>query len=408
MRYLCLILLGLLLLFAACGENTPERTTLTWWQFWTSPDVKPTIEMLASDFEIEHPEVDITLGDLTWSDGHEKIVISLAAGKGPDVIELGSDWVCEFAAAGKLLDITDAVADLRDDLLMWEPATYEDRIYGVPWLLGTRVLFCNRELLSRAGYDEHFRPESWDDLLDAARRVNELDDDVFGFGSNSAERHRLYKKYLPFFWSAGGTVFNEDRTATQFDSEAGRQSLEFYLQLAQTGITETQARLDEYFAAGKLGFVISGDWLVRKISHAESGLNYCVALVPGPDIDTPGLSFAGGEYLVVNAATDGPEECVDLLRFLVQPEQDAWFCAVANSFTAANRNAVVPVDTSREDIAAVFREQLLLSRPSPTHPKWVYLEEAIEQGVEQALYGERTPASALAEIDRQCAEILRQ
>jgi multiple sugar transport system substrate-binding protein len=112
MRYLCIILLSLLLLLCACGQSTPEQAKLTWWQFWTAPEIKPTIEMLAADFEREHPEVDVTLGDLTWSDGHEKIVISLAAGKGPDIIELGSDWVCEFAAAGKLLDITDAVADL--------------------------------------------------------------------------------------------------------------------------------------------------------------------------------------------------------------------------------------------------------------------------------------------------------
>jgi multiple sugar transport system substrate-binding protein len=307
-----------------------------------------------------------------------------------------------------LLDITDAVADLRDDLLMWEPVTYEGRIYGVPWLLGTRVLFCNRELLSRAGYHERFRPESWDELLDAARRVNELGNDVFGFGSNSAERHRLYKKYLPFFWSAGGEVFNEDRSSTQFDSEAGRQSLEFYLQLAQTGITDTQARLDEYFAAGNLGFVISGDWLVRKIERMDPELDYFVALVPGTEVETPGLSFAGGEYLVVNAATRQPEECVALLHFLVQPKQNAWFCGVANSFTAANRNVEVSVDTSQDDIAVVFREQLLLSRPSPVHPKWVYFEETIEKGIERALYGKLTVEEALAEIDKHCAEILNQ
>ncbi len=407
-RLLLLVLLSLLLALS-CSQKEAEVTTIDWWHFWTNPEVRPTIDRLVNDFEAVNPGVEIKLGDLTWSDGHEKIVISMAAGKGPDVIELGSDWVCEFAAAGKLLDITDRVADRQDDLLMWEPATYRRKIYGVPWMLGTRVLFCNRTLLEQVGsqYGPTGQIVSWDQLLRLARRINQLEDDTYGFGSNSAERHRLYKKYLPFFWSAGGEVFNADQSATQFDSEPGHRSLRFYLELAKTGIMETQARLDEYFAAGRIGFVISGEWLVRKLEKLDPKMDYFVSTLPGPTANDTGISFAGGEYLVINVNSDKQEIALALIRFLTQPKENQCFCRAAGSFTPANRYSLDPADTLLASVAAVFRRQSGSARPTPVHPAWVYIEEAIEKGIEQALYGELTVAEALLRIDRQCAAILQ-
>jgi multiple sugar transport system substrate-binding protein len=399
----CAILLVLLL---ACGKSGSEKTTISWWQFWTSPDVAPTIRQLVDKFEKEDPNINVELGELTWSDGHEKIVISLAAGKGPDLVELGSDWVAEFAAADKLLDISDKIGDLRNDLQMWEPVTYDGGVYGLPWMLGTRVLFGNRKLLREAGYEDDFQPKNWDELLTAARAVNSLSDEYHGFGSNAAERHTLYKKFLPFFWSAGGRVFDSTGTATQFDSEAGRESLQYYLQLSDAGVIETQARLDEYFAAGQVGFVISGDWLVRKILKSYPELDFYVQVLPGPDSTRPGISFAGGEYLAVNAASQHTDAAYSLAQFLVQPKNDEAFCVAAGSFTPANRKAAGVTDTSLAEVATVFRMQLDHARSTPVNPHWVYIEEAIEKGVEQALYGEMTYQEALTWIDKRCAEIL--
>lgn len=405
MKFITCLLLVLLLLLS-CSPADKPGAQISWWQFWTSPDVAPTIRQLAAEFETANPGIGVELGELTWSDGHEKIVISLAAGKGPDVVELGSDWVAEFAAAGRLLEIGDRVADLSVTLQMWEPASYEGKIYGVPWMLGTRVLFVNRGLLTRAGYSSDFKPSDWEQLLQAAQAINGLGEGVYGFGSNSAERHRLYKKFLPFFWSAGGVVFDSAQTQTLFDSEAGRKSLDYYLSLSQAGLIESQSRLDDHFTSGNLAFVISGEWLVKKLERSHPDLDYFVQLIPAPDSGTNGISFAGGEYLVVNAATDNPEAAIALIRYLSQPEQNARFCRAAGNFTPANREAVSVSDSSLVEIAALFRRQLESSRSTPVHPAWVYLEEAIEKGIEKALYGQLGSRAALEEIDKRCNEIL--
>jgi len=363
---------------------------------------------MIGEFERAHPQIKVQLGDLTWADGHEKIAIAVAAGGGPDVIELGSDWISEFAASGKLSDLTAATQGLTDSLLMWDPAIYQSKRYAVPWMLGTRVLFCNRTLLRQAGYDETFVPRTWIELAEAAAKISRLGDNRFGFGSNSAERHRLYKKYLPFFWSAGGEVFNSNMTATQFNSDAGRKSLEYYLRLSANGLVETQARIEDYFAAGKIGFVISGEWLVKKLNRMERSFDYFVTTMPSPGGKKPGVSFAGGEYLVVSSASKNPDIAMELIRFLVQSQNDTMFARATGSFTPVNVASTMTYDAELTPIAEMFQQQLHNSRSTPVHPAWVSLEEALERGIEQALYKKKSPDDALQMIDNDCAAILKK
>ncbi len=405
MKRLALLLFTILLAIGACSSASAPKGPLVWWQFWTNPEVRPAVAQLVSDFE-RSSSAQVELGDLTWSDGHEKIAIALATGGGPDVVELGSDWVAEFAASNRLLDLTDHVGGLRDSLLMWEPGIYKGRIFAVPWMLGTRVLFCNRTLLVKAGYSTDFVPATWAELLEASRRIDMLDDETFGFGSNSAERHRLYKKYLPFFWSAGGEVFNNDATQTQFNTAAGLASLDFYLLLSQTGIVETQARIEEYFAAGKIGFVISGEWLVGKLSRSDQSFDYFVTIMPSAQTGGVGVSFAGGEYLVVNESSENPVAALALLRHLTLPQNDQLFTKATGSFTPVNRFSALEVDSALARTAAVFQRQIGASKSTPVHPGWVAVEEILERGIEQALYRKLSVQDALAMIDRETAPIL--
>lgn len=390
-----------------CSSAPKANAPIVWWQFWTNPEVRPTITQLASSYETA-TQNKIELGDLTWSDGHEKIAIALSTGGGPDVIELGSDWVAEFAASGRLLDLTDRLGGMRDSLLMWEPGIYRDRVYAVPWMLGTRVLFCNRSLLDSAGFSADFVPTTWAELLEASRRIDQLGEDVFGFGSNSAERHRLYKKYLPFFWSAGGEVFNANATQTQFGTNAGRASLDFYLLLSTNGIVETQSRIEEYFASGKIGFVISGEWLVGKLNRTELPFDYFVTVMPSVEPGGVGISFAGGEYLVINQSSHSPGAAVALLRHLTLPENDRLFTTATGSYTPVNRFTAFTTDSAPTATAAVFQRQIGDSRSTPVHPAWVAIEEILERGIEQALYKKMSSQEALDMIDRETAPILQK
>ena len=205
---LCMFLL--LSTALACGTGSDERddgrVTLHFWQFWR-PDV---IQSIIDDFELDHPDIDVVVQQLTWQSGLQKIEAAVAAGTGPDLCELGSTWLPRFADAGVLFDVTDEVAPIRDRYRMWSSVTLNGRAWGLPWVLGTRALFINRTLFRKAGLDPDQPPETWDELLDAAARIDSLGDDRYGFAVNAGERYILYKKFMPFAWGNGGHILSQD------------------------------------------------------------------------------------------------------------------------------------------------------------------------------------------------------
>lgn len=390
----------LVLVCAGCIKRVDEKTTITWWQFWTDSRAKPVIEELVATFEGANPNIDVQVVDLTWAEGHQKIVVGFATGTAPDVLELGSDWVAEFSSKGLLLDLTAEAERHLDQFTTWEPVAYEGRIFGYPWLLGTRVLFYNKDLMRRAKIDTTRPPETWSEWLKQAQAINSLKGgDVHGFAANTFERHRLYKKFLPLFWSAGGEVFNKDGSCA-LNSKAGLDALTFYTQLCKAGVFDTQRELDLAFQRGKIGFTISGDWLLQQLRRDPKAPNYGLALMPRADGHIS-VSFAGGEYLVVPKKSAHAQEAQLFIDFLLQPENNLKLCRAIGfvpAHTAAARNPYFTEDANLN----IFNKQLESSRSTPVHPRWVEVEELIESAVERAMYGGTTPDSALA---RACSEI---
>jgi len=407
-RYTILLTMLSLILFSCGGKDKSADTVITWWQFWTDATIKPVIKEIISDFEGKHPGVKVELVDLTWSDGHDKIAIAFSSHAGPDVVELGSDWVLEFITSGHLLDITGKIGSDKNSFLMWDPATYENRLYGFPWILGTRVLYANTELLARAGYQTDFSPQNWNDLLQSAKKINDLNSDIFGFGSNSAEKHRLYKKFLPFLWSNGGRILSDDGRKCLLNQPEALEALKYYQRLcSSTGLTDTQRRLEDVFLEGRLGYVISGDWLLKRIAREKPDIRFSTCLIPGPKSLNESRSFAGGEYLVINSESKNPDMAYQLIRHITSPENQLKFC-LANK--TANPSSVETAKDSSfllQPHFDTFIRQMKTAQMPPMHPRWVYIEDRFEKAIEAALYGSKTPEQAFDDATVEIEELLK-
>jgi multiple sugar transport system substrate-binding protein len=397
----------LLAVSAACNRGGDESagTRVLLWQFWDPKLVAPAIDA----FEAEHPGVTVEVETLTWQNGFEKILLAMAARRPPDLLELGSTWVARFAAEGALLDLTDQTASLVDSLRFWEPVTWQGRRYGMPWLLGTRAVFYNRALFRRAGLDPDRPPRTWAEFRAAARAVDALGPDIHGFGLNAGERYVLYKKFLPFAWANGGRVLTVDGKHADLDSPQNREALAFYLSLGPYSLREKQDVLDRAFQEGRLGMMISGGWNLANIPRDAPDLDFGVALMPRPAEDKgEPVSFAGGEMLAVPREAKHPREALALARELVRPERAAVVSREARSVLPAARGAAEDTTLAGDPRQRVFVEQLAWARSTPSHPRWVDMEGALDSAVEEALYGRLTPEQALARAQREIEEILSQ
>ncbi len=390
------------LALSSCGKKQGGGDTVVrFWQFWDVGVVAPII----AEFEKQNPGVRVEVEQLTWATGLEKIQAALASGTQPDVCELGSTWLPRFSYEGVLEDLTPVYEAERDSFLMWESALWQGRAYGLPWVQGSRVLFVNRELFRRAGLDPDQPPETWDELLNASRRIGELGEGVYGFGQNIGEKYVLYKKFMAFAWGNGGDVFDEQGNIV-VNSPAMLEALEFYLKLAPFSLQEKQEVLDQYFKTGKLGMQISGAWNVKNYALEAPNLDYGVALVPKPAADRgEHVSFAGAEMLVVFKGSPQKEAAIKLARYLqAYPQAKAISLAAGSVFPAAREAMNDPTFTSDPRIR-VFVEQALTSRTSPAHPGWIEMEEVIDRAVEESMYGRRAPRWCLDDAAKEIATI---
>jgi len=388
MKKLLLILTAVLF---ACGGKQSNKT-IEFWQFWTDPKAKPVIESIIDQFEKENPGWQVNITDLTWTDGHQKIVVAFGAGNPPDLLELGSDWIAEFAAGHALSQI-----DMdTSQFLLTEPGIFEKEIYAQPWFLGSRILYFNSDLLNQAKTNI---PEDWPELLRACQKINALGDGLSGFGANSAEPHRLYKKFLPFVWSAGGDIIKDGKL--NIDTPEVQRALEFYGELTSCARIETQRHLEDAFVEGKIGFLISGGWFLQRLIQNQPEFEYqLVQMIPekkGGD----GWSFAGGEYLVIPYKSKNKQAAQKLMELITRIDNVATLCdSVGFGFP--------PHKINTADSSSILFKQLINSRSTPVHPRWIYVEAIIENMVEQVMLGQKLPLAAIKEAQAKIDETVKQ
>jgi multiple sugar transport system substrate-binding protein len=391
MRWSRFLLVGLALsgsvLFSSCGnddasEGAADRT-IRFWHFWSEPGQKGALRELVAEFEKQR-NVRVDLTELSWNDGKVKLQAAFNSGAPPDVVELGSDWVAQFSSAGVLMALPgDAGALGRFVPYSVGPGMWKGRTYAYPWTIDTRVLWVN-DAVGR-------RPATMDDLLESAEMAAR--NGMYGWGANGADAHRLYKKILPFFWTYGGDVLNAQGRPV-LNSAANVEALTRYADLARTGFVETQRQLDAAFIQGKVAFWNSGSWLAKKV-RANPSLKATPILLPGRN-GTPGVSFAGGEYLAVSAKTSNTQLARDLVLFLTNGSNAVRFCAkVPEAGFPAEKAFVADSALLTDPIKAVFAEQLAYARMTPVHPRWLDIEAVVEDAVVKVLLGEATPREAL-------------
>jgi multiple sugar transport system substrate-binding protein len=396
-----LIIVFLFLSLVCCSKDPGAE--VVFWQF-QPPDV---MRELIAEFEALNPSINVRFETLTWQSGYEKIVMAFASGHLPDLLEVGSTWLPKFEAEGAVSDITALTTDLHPDLMMWELATFGDRRYGIPWLIGSRVLFFNRELFRANGLSPEKPPSTWNELREAARRIHNPDKGIYGFGMNAGERYVLYKKFMPFAWGNGGSILSDDLATCELNSPENLEALRFYLSLKPHSILERQDMIDEMFKQGRIGMMVSGGWNLKRIPEDAPDLDFGVALVPRPDEGGFHASFAGAEILVLPTGSK-VEPAMKLARFLVSADQALRISSEVKGVQPASRLALDHPYYEDHPMERLLFEQCKTSLSPPPSPHWVDIEEAINARLEECLYGNLSPDEALKLMEADVNTIIGQ
>jgi multiple sugar transport system substrate-binding protein len=243
---------------------------------------------------------------------------------------------------------------------------------------------------------------SWDGMYRLGSKVQHSSV-ASGIGVNGSDAHRLYKKILPQIWSNGGDILDSNGNPT-FARKENIEALTFYVKQLDAGVLETQKNLDDLFKRGKLGILFSGAWLLQPLSKADFKW-YCLPF-PGNDRHS-GISFAGGEYLAINARSTMNPQAEKLIAFLTRPDIELRLAKAFNIFPA---DILLQRDSFylKRDQGLVFAYQLQHAKMTPNHPRWLEIEAILEDETAQALYKRKTPEEALKSCDSRVTILLKE
>jgi multiple sugar transport system substrate-binding protein len=402
------ILPFVILLAASINCKSESTTHLRFSHFWAEPAQRAAMDSLLAGFKREHPEIIVDVTELSWNDGKTKLMLGFNSETAPDVIELGSDWVPQFASSGVLMDLTIA----NDSTLLKQaysapqysmpPAMWGKHLFAVTWMLDTRVMFVNDSLVRATGQtDASALLGDWDNMKFLATAIQKHG--ALGCGVNGPDEHRLYKKFLPYVWSNGGELFDEGGKPTMTRPE-NVAALTYYIEQQSFGKMDLQKNLDDAFKRGSLGIWFSGSWMLAPLTKAS--FKWHTEPVPGANGHV-GESFAGGEYLAINAKTKMPEQARIFLSYITRAKNELSFAKAVNMFPADTAMQLDSFYLTRRE-GPVFTAQLRHARMTPVIPQWLEVESIIEDEVSRALYQKETPQEAMAAMQQRTVELLRE
>ena len=382
------------------GEATG---TIEVWAMGTEGEV---LQDFSADFEEANPDVTLEVTAVPWDSAHDKLANAIASGETPDVSLIGTTWMGEFAAAGGLMPTPENLVDEADFFPgAWASTEVGGTSYGVPWYVETRVLYYRSDLAKKAGWDK--APQTWDELKQFAEDLESKGGAEFGLNLQPGTTGS-WQTMLPFAWSNGASLTNEDGTEYTIDSPEMAEALDYYTSYFDEGLSETRlldlGELESGFADGTYGSFVSGPWHTGLVE--EAGLTqeeYAVAPMPGTE-SAPGSSFIGGGDLAVFTDSDNADAAWKYVQWLSEPEtQQAFYDEVGD--LPAVQAAWEGGELAEDPQLQVFGQQLEEAVSPPAVPTWEEVAGAIDSLVEQASKGGLASEDAVKEMQSKAASI---
>ena len=384
---------------ATGGDTTAASGSITVWAMGAEGE---KLDVLAKDFMQTNPEISVKVTPIAWDVAHDKLITAVAGNKTPDVSQMGTTWMGEFAKTGALEEVPGSIDQGAFFESAKETGVVDGGTFGVPWYVETRVLYYRTDIAKKAGITKP--PENWDELKEMARAMKEKGGAKYGIALSPNN----WQELLPFVWQNGGEVISEDGTPN-FESPEVVEAIEYYKSFFEDGLTAESVPegfdVTQGFVAGTHPMFFSGPWhmsLIEEQGGAKLKGKWDVALMPKEE---SGTSFVGGSDLVVFKGSGNKDAAWKFVEYLLQPQvQQKWYTTV--SALPSVESAWDSGPLASDENLSLFGDQLRDAKTPPTIPKWEQIaSEAINAEMEKAMVGGASAEAAAKAMQAKASSI---
>jgi sn-glycerol 3-phosphate transport system substrate-binding protein len=289
------------------------------------------------------------------------------------------------------------------------------KTWGIPFQRSTIVLYWNKEAFKEAGLDPARPPTTWAEQVEMARKLTKRD----GAGNVTQWGVQVPSSGFPYWLFQGFTtqndvlLMNEAGNQTYYDKPAVVEALQYWVDLSQKhkvmapGVIEWGTTPKDFFEKKTAMMWTTTGNLTNVRNNAK--FDFGVAMLPGGK--HRGSPTGGGNFYLFKKSTPAQQQAaVRFARWMTSPERAAQW-GIDTGYVAVRPDAW-QTPAMRKYVegfpaAAVARDQLQYAVAELSTHDNQRVTKALNDGLQAALTGAKTPAQAMKDAQAEAERLLR-
>ncbi len=380
------------------------------------------IDEYAADFTKENPSIKVTpIYAGSYQDTIVKALTANKSGTPPVTSVLLSTDMFTLIGEDAIVPIDNFIKTADDRA--WLASFYKSfmlnsqtggKTWGIPFQRSTVVLYYNKELLKAAGLDPNKPPTTWAEMADYARKltVKDASGKVTQYGMQIPSSGFPYWLFQGLAIQNGAVLANDTGTAVKFDDPAVIDALQYWIDLTKQGshppgIVEWGTTPKDFFEKKVAMMWTTTGNLTNVRTNAK--FDFGVAMLPSGK--RRGSPTGGGNFYIFKKAAPAQQEAAfKFAKWITQPERAAKW-SMDTGYVAVSE-AAYGTDTLRKygrdfPPALVARDQLPFALAEFSTHDNQRVTKALNDGLQAALTGTKTPAAARKDAQAEADRLLR-
>ncbi|WP_333833419.1 ABC transporter substrate-binding protein, partial [Rubrimonas sp.] len=288
------------------------------------------------------------------------------------------------------------------------------KVWSLPFQRSTPVLYWNKDAFAEAGLDPETPPATWDEMVEMGKALVKRDaaGNVARWGVRIPTSGFPYWLFQGLTTANGAVLMNGDGNEVYFDAPEVIEALEFLVALSgehgvmAPGIIEWGATPQAFFE-GESAMVWTTTGNLTNIRN-NAPFPFGVAMLPAKQ--SRGAPTGGGNIFIFSAAPEETQKAAfRFARWLTSPEMAAdW--SIRTGYVAVSPAAweteAMKAYAAEFPPATVARDQLEFATAELSTHENQRVTRVLNDALQAALLGQKTPAEALAEAQAEATRIL--
>jgi ABC-type glycerol-3-phosphate transport system substrate-binding protein len=417
-RFLALSATGLATLAAACSPaatqppaQTGAKVTLNVWEHFTGK-LEEVFRTMCADFSKQAPDVAVQVTSVPAAEIWPKVLASVAAGAPPDTYTSAALTRPELIR-DKGIDPLDKYGKRPDDAYKsFDGQTvYDGAWYGVPMNGGLCANYYNEDLYVKVGLDPAKPPTTWDDLVTHSKKLTDAAQNQFGIVLANKPISWTVWVWYSYLLSAGGEFLTTDRSQAAFNSDAGLQTLQLWVDLVNTHKVAPTGSLDNNgvmaaYQTGKVGIMPNYPVLISTV--VAYPFKSRTVTVP---VKARQGSHLAGSYMSMMSGGKNKDALWRFFQWWMTPEVNARWCAETGGLPirkSATDHPIYQDFAKQQPMTKAFLDSMDFAKTMPLVMGVSEMEQLVSEAIEAAVFLKAKPKDALDGAAQKVNDVIKK